>query len=122
MSEAFTIALPVFLMFFFLSLIWWCYRYRQQRKLESAVTQAYRAYAANAHRNQHNMGPPPSISLISNQLQQSPQNQAYFPPPQQNQFQDLPPSYAEAQIMAAASSQTTNGPAILQVNNVNNVK
>lgn len=94
MSEVFSFTIPVFLIIFLISLIWWCYRYNQQKKLEAAVTEAYRAYAANAQQGRH-VGPPPSISLVSNTFQ----NQVYNQTDQQSQpFPDAPPSYEEVQL------------------------
>lgn len=96
MSEVFSITIPVFLIIFLISLIWWCYRYNQQKKLEAAVTEAYRAYAANAQQGRH-VGPPPSISLVSRTFQnQTYNNQSQH---QQQPFPDAPPSYAEAQLV-----------------------
>lgn len=105
MSDAFFITIPVFFITFLISLIWWCYRYNQQKKLEAAVTEAYRAYAANAQQGRH-VGPPPSISLVSSTFQNQAFSQHSQQQPQQQQpFPDAPPSYAEAQLVYSQQEQ-----------------
>lgn len=105
MSEVFSLTIPVFLIIFLISLIWWCYRYNQQKKLEAAVTEAYRAYAANAQQSRH-VGPPPSISLVSSTFQNQTYNQTQQS--QQQPFPDAPPSYEEVQLNYNQHQQQPN--------------